>query len=57
MMSFKQFVSHKANEVKKKPLDYNAVRKASAQSKPLQKPGTPSMIVHREHNEDVESTK
>jgi hypothetical protein len=56
-MSFKQFVSHKADEVKKKPLDYNAIRKASAQSKPLQKPGSPSMIVHREHNEDDENIK
>lgn len=56
MKSFKQFISQKtipqkSIEVKKKPLDYDAIRAAASQSKPLQKTGSTSYVMHREEDE------
>ena len=48
MKTFKQFISHKETEVKKKPLDYAAIRAASAQLTPTQKTGSTKFIMHRE---------
>ena len=48
MKTFKQFISHKSPEEKKKPLDYAAIRAASAQSTPTQKTGSTKFVMHRE---------
>ena len=48
MKTFKQFISHKSPEEKKKPLDYAAIRASSAQSTPTQKTGSTKFVMHRE---------
>jgi|Laugresbdmm110sn_1035088.scaffolds.fasta_scaffold127758_2 hypothetical protein len=48
MKTFKQFISHKSPKEKKKPLDYAAIRAASAQSTPTQKTGSTKFVMHRE---------
>jgi hypothetical protein len=52
MKTFKQFISHKETEVKKKPLDYAAIRAAAAQTKPLQNAGKTSYVMHREEENE-----
>jgi hypothetical protein len=59
MKTFKQFISQKTTpqksaEVKKKPLDYAAVRAASASSTPAKKLGNTSYVMHREEEEKEE---